>query len=191
MANSRRGFTVAELLVSFTLMSVILTALFSVIVRTQRDFTTQRQELLDQENLRVADLFIRSVLRTSGVDPEATGQALIDPDPHNTNQWDNLRVKSDFNPTDASFDDLLEDVHVRVLNDTLFVRLRASDNYEPYASPVRSLRFHWYDTDGTEITDEAVVNTANRVRFVLTAPPHPVTGGTLRREQWVFLRNRR
>ena len=191
MSGSRRGFTVVELLVSFTLMSVIMTALFSVIVRTQRDFTTQRQELLDQENLRVADLFIRSVLRTSGADPQRTNQALIDPDPHDTNQWDNLRVKSDFNPPNASFDDLLEDVHVRVQNDTLFVRLSASENYEPYAAPVRSLRFHWYDINGTEITDEAAVDSANRVRFVLNAPPNPVTGNTLRREQWVFLRNRR
>jgi prepilin-type N-terminal cleavage/methylation domain-containing protein len=189
--RSRRGFSLVEAIISLTLLGVILTSVFGVIVQTQKDYTRQRENLRSQDNLRVADVFIRTVMRSALADPRGTGQTLLDADPRNTNGWDNIRVKSDFNPADGDFSDPLEDVQMYVQSDSLLVRLQAGAAFEVYAYPVRSLKFEYYRWNGAAITNEADIGYARRIRYKLVAPPNPVARDTMQRSTWVYLRNRR
>jgi prepilin-type N-terminal cleavage/methylation domain-containing protein len=188
---SRRGFSLVETLISITLLGVVLTSVFGVVVQSQKDYTRQRENLRGQDNLRVADVFIRTVLRSALADPRGTGQTVLDSDPRNTNAWDNIRVKSDFNPADGDFDDQLEDLQMHVSGDSLLVRLQAGTEFEVYAYPVRSLKFEYYHGNGTQITTEANVSLARRIKYTLVALPNPVSRDTLKRATWVYLRNRR
>jgi prepilin-type N-terminal cleavage/methylation domain-containing protein len=199
----RSGFSLVELIVSLTLLSVVLSAVTAVTVRTQRDFTRQRDLIHAQENLRTADMLIRTVLRSALADPtnSSTVRAglLLHPDPFNTGGWrSSIRVTSDFNKPDGVLTGELEDVSIRVLSDTLLVRLRSSGPELAYLHPVRSLHFTYFDQNGDSITTQAGVVTnatgqtaVRRVRYVVTAPARGAAGDSIRRETWVYLRNMR
>jgi prepilin-type N-terminal cleavage/methylation domain-containing protein len=189
--KSRTGFSLVETLISLALLGVVVTSVFGLVVQSQQDYTRQRENMRGQDNLRVADVFIRTVLRSALADPRGTGETLLDPDPRNTNAWNNIRVKSDFNPADGDFDDQLEDLQLHVSGDSLLVRLQAGTAFEVYAYPVRSLKFQYYRANGTEITAEADASLARLVKYTLLALPNPVSMDTLKRTTWVYLRNRR
>ena len=60
--RSRAGFSLVEVLLSLTVLGVVLTSVFSVMLQTQRDYTRQREGIRSQDNLRMADVLIRTVL---------------------------------------------------------------------------------------------------------------------------------
>jgi prepilin-type N-terminal cleavage/methylation domain-containing protein len=186
----RRGFSLVEMLLSLAVLGVILTAVFSVLAQTQQDYTHQREHIRSQDNLRMADAIIRTVLRSALADPRPTKQTLLDPDPGNTNRWDNIRVKADFNPADGDFLDPLEDVQMRVVADSLMVRLQQGGAFTVYAYPVSALNFEYYRSNGTQITTETDVAYARRIKYTVTSP-NPAARDTVRRTTWVYLRNRR
>jgi prepilin-type N-terminal cleavage/methylation domain-containing protein len=201
--RSRAGFSLVELLVSLALLGVIMAAVTGLVVRTQRDFTRQRDVINAQENLRVADMFIRTVLRSGLADPtnSSTVRAglVLNPDPFTTGDWRrSIRVTSNFNNPDGVLTGDLEDVSIRLNGDTLKVRLRAGGPELPFVHPVRSLHFTYYNENGDSITTQAgvVTNAAGqtpvrRIRYVLTAPARGAAGDSIRRETWVYLRNMR
>ena len=176
--RSRAGFTLVELLISLTMLTVVLTALTGVVLSLQRGYVAQRERARAQESLRTARMMIATILR---------GAAQLDPDPLNHGVFDNLRVVSDFNPVDGDADDPLEDVQVWVDQDTLFVRWEATGAPQALAFPVTSLSFEYYANDGTQFTTASQVVGATRVRFILEAP----RAGTQERIEswWIYLRN--
>jgi prepilin-type N-terminal cleavage/methylation domain-containing protein len=188
--RSRSGFSLVEIIITLTVLAVILTAVFGLMIQTQKDYTRQREDIRGQDNLRAADVFIRTVLRSALADPRGTRVTLLDPDPGNTNGWDNIRVKSDYNPPDGDFLDPLEDVQMHVVADSLIVRLQAGAEFDVYAYPVRRLNFEYYQWSGAQITTEAEVAIARRIKYTL-ASPNPAARDTVRRTTWVYLRNRR
>ena len=188
--KARSGFSLIEAITSLTVLGVILSAVFAVMIQTQKDYTRQREDIRRQDNLRAADVFIRTVLRSALADPRGTRLTLLDPDPRTTDRWDNLRVKSDFNPPDGDFLDPLEDVQMHVVADSLMVRLQAGAAFAVYAHPVHSLNFEYYAMNGTQITTESDVTRARRIKYTL-ASPNPAARDTVRRTTWVYLRNRR
>jgi len=60
--RSRAGFSLVEVLLSLTVLGVVLTSVFSVMLQTQRDYTRQREGIRSQDNLRMADVLSRTVL---------------------------------------------------------------------------------------------------------------------------------
>ena len=188
--RSRGGFSLVEVLLSLTVFGVVATSVFGLMVQTQKDYTRQRQNIRSQDNLRLADVLIRTVLRSALADPRATKQTLLDSDPRNTNQWDNIRVKADFNPADGDFLDPLEDVQLHVVADSLMVRLQAGGAFAVYAYPIGTLRFEYYRSNNTLITTEADVAYARRIKYTVTAP-NLAAADTMQRTTWVYLRNRR
>ena len=188
--RSRCGFSLVEVLLSLAVLGVILTSVFSVTVQTQKDYTRQREDIRSQDNLRMTDAFIRTVLRSALADPHLTRQTLLDPDPRNTNRWDNVRVKADFNPADGDFLDPLEDVQLHVVADSLMVRLQAGGAFTVYTYPVRTLNFEYYRSNNSRITTEPDVAYARRIKYTVSSP-NPATRNLVQRTTWVYLRNRR
>ena len=185
------GFTLQELIVSITLLGIIMGALMSVVVSTQRGYVSQLERVRAQESLRAAQMTLITILRSAGADPVLSGFAQLDPDPDGNGEFDDLRVVTDFNPPDGDVTDILEDVRVWLANDTLWVRWLASGSNQPLVSPVSTLEFEYYANDGTKYTSAAQVVGATRARFIIEAPRDPRTGTVERIESWwVHLRNR-
>jgi prepilin-type N-terminal cleavage/methylation domain-containing protein len=189
--NTRRrsGFTLIESLIALGLLAVVGTALTSLVLGTQRDYIRQRERVQAEQTIRAVEALLTRVLRTARVDPRRLNIGRLDADPLATGAFDNLRVRSDFNPVDGDVADPLEDVLLQVRNDTLLVRWQAGGVMEPAAYPVRSLRFFYQATDGTALVSAATAAAAKRVRIVVTVPGLEDPSLLRRRETWVYLRN--
>lgn len=197
--RSRWGFTLVEVMISLTMLAIIMGGVVSTMTSMQRGYIRQREVARSEDALRVAELTITRILQTAGSNSlnMASGAAnspRIDPF---TAPFDSLRVVADFNPVDGTTDDLLEDMLVYVLSDTLFVRWQFGGAPAPVAFPVRSLLFQ-YDSAGTILTAPTgaitapgvIPRAATRVRVTLEAPRHNRTNLLSRRDTWVYLRNR-
>ncbi len=189
--RSEAGFTLVELIVVITLLSVVLGALMGVMLSIQRTYVSLRETARAQESIRTAHFVLGTIFRTAGADPQNTGLTLLDPDPQSHGTFDNVRVVSDFNPADGDVADPLEDVSVWIDADTLFVRWQAGGADQPLAFPFIELRFEYYQTDGTPVTIASQVAGATRIKFTLEAPRGPRSSAVERIESWVYLRNRR
>ncbi len=183
------GFTIIELIVSMSLLSVVLAGFFGAILTTQRMYTVQLAIARAEESLRAAEFAIATVLRTAKADPSGTGATLLDPDPLAHGVFDNLRVVSDFN-ADQDVLDLLEDVLVWVESDTLFIRWEAAGEGQAMAYPVNRIRFRYFANNGNEMVSAAnVAAGARRVEVSMVAPRDPRSQAFERSVSWVYLRN--
>ena len=192
-ARHRRGFTLVEVMISLTLLAIIMGGVVSTMVSMQRGYVRQREVARSEDALRVAEMTITRILQTAAsnplnIAPTAANPPRIEPF---TAPFDTLRVVADFNPVDGDVNDLLEDMMVYALNDTLFVRWQNGSAPAPVAFPVRTVLFQ-YDSAGTVTADPVVIRrAATRVRVTLEAPRHSRTNLLARRDTWVYLRNRR
>ena len=186
----RAGFTLIELMISLTMLAIVIGGLTTSMVTMQRGYTRQRETARSEDALRNAEVVLSSIFRYAGANPRnitGAGAPRIDP---LTPPFDTVRVVADFNPADADVADLLEDVQVYALNDTLFVRWQAGAAAAPVAWPVRSLAFQ-YDSSGTILaTNVDAARAAKRVRITLQAPKHARTDQLATRISWIYLRNR-
>ncbi|HEX6307315.1 MAG TPA: type II secretion system protein [Longimicrobiales bacterium] len=189
--KSRGGFSLVEMVISLGLSSLVIAVFYGTVANLQRDYRGQRDTRMAEEALRTAEQVLRTVLQGAGADPKFTGLGVLHPDPLNTGSFDNLHVKSDINPPDGDFDDMLEDVRVRVQADSLMVQWNSTGSYQALVYPVRAIRFEYFDAAGTPITTVAGTATATSVRFTISAPESPVSNVLRRRQAWVFLQNRR
>ena len=191
--RKRRGFTLVEVMIALTMLSIIMTGVVSVMVRMQRGYIRQREVARSEDALRVAELTITRILQTAGSNslnilPTAANPPRIDP---LSAPFDTLHVVADFNPVDGDVNDLLEDMMVYALNDTLFVRWQNGGAASAVAFPVRSVVFQ-YDSAGTVLNVPATISrAATRVRVTLQAPKSNSTNLLSTRVTWVYLRNRR
>jgi prepilin-type N-terminal cleavage/methylation domain-containing protein len=191
--RSRSGFTLVEVMISMVMLAAIMGGVVSVMVSMQRGYIRQREVARSEDALRVAELTITRILQTAGSNPlnilpTAANPPRIDP---LTAPFDTLRVVADFNPVDGDVLDLLEDMQVYALNDTLFVRWQNGGAAAAVAFPVRTLLFQ-YDSAGTILNDPVIIRrAATRVRITLQAPRENRNNILARRDTWVYLRNRR
>jgi prepilin-type N-terminal cleavage/methylation domain-containing protein len=193
VTRSRSGFTLVEVMISMIMLSAIMAGVVSVMMSMQRGYIRQREVARSEDALRVAELTITRILQSAGSNPlnMAAGQANSPRIEPFAAPFDSLQVVADFNPVNALTTDLLENMLVYVLNDTLFVRWQQGGAEAPVAFPVRSLLFQ-YDSAGTILNDPVIIRrAATRVRVTLQAPRDRRTNNLARRDTWVYLRNRR
>jgi prepilin-type N-terminal cleavage/methylation domain-containing protein len=189
--RNRAGFTIIELIVSLVIFAIIMGSLISVVLTVQRRYVDQRERVRAQESLRVAQMTIAPLLRAAGADPKESKLTLVNVDPDNNGTFDDLRVVSDFNPIDGDVTDDLEDVHVWVATDTLWIRWKAGAGKQALAWPIKSLKFEYYANNGKMYTDAAQTVGATRARFIIESPRDARTKQLERTEAWwVNLRNR-
>ena len=189
--EARRGSTMVEMIVSLSLGSVVLAVVFGSVIIMQRQHRTLRERQTGEDAMRVAELVLRMVVQGAGADPMASGQAGLDPVALTGGKGSEIRVKSDFNPADADVGDLLEDVSIKVLADSLMVRWNATGSWQTLVYPVRSITFEYFDETLAPVTAAAAVATAIAVRFTIAAPEHPKSQVVRSRQTWVYLQNRR
>lgn len=183
------GFSIVELIVAMVLLGVILAALFGTITQTQERYVEQRASTRSHETLGMAEQTLVRLFRSARSDPKEVKLSGINPNPLNHGTFDNVAIRSDFNPPDGDVDDPMEDVQLSVASDTLFVRWQKNTASTALAYPVRSLLFEYYSTGGTLMTSTAdIVAGAARVKFTITVPDKP--GAPLvKRTTWVSIRN--
>ena len=188
--QSQAGFTLIELMISLTMLAIVLGALTTSMVSMQRGYTRQRETARSEDALRNAEVVLSSILRYAGANPlnlGGGGAPRIDP---YAPPFDTLRVVADFNPANGDVTNLLEDVLVYAVNDTLYVRWQAGAAEAPVAWPVRTVAFQ-YDSSGTILaTNVDAARAAKRVRITLQAPKHSRTNQLATRVSWIYLRNR-
>lgn len=192
MHTSRRrrsGVTLIEMLVTLSLLSVIMAGVTGMVTRTQRDYTRQREAIRLQENMRNAEMTIARLLRTAAVDPLDLSIGSLDVDPLARGAFDNVRVRSDFNPVDGDVLDPLEDALVYTSHDTLYVRWQAGAVPQPIAYPVRSLLFEYFAADDSPVTTQAQIGSAVKAKYTITAPVKPDDTQLKARIAWVHFRN--
>jgi prepilin-type N-terminal cleavage/methylation domain-containing protein len=190
MCLGRSGFTLIEMMISIVLLSVILGSLFGLVIRAQRDYVRQRDVDRAQEAMRSAELAITTALRNAKADPYVTGSSLIDPTPSGGTTYDAVRIKSDYNPSDGDFNDMLEDVQFSIASDTLQVRWEAGGSLQAFTFPIDSLKFEYFDSAGTTLTTDSLVDAnSTGVRVTIVADKGPRSGTLHRRQTWVYMRN--
>ncbi len=193
VTRSRSGFTLVEVMISMIMLATIMGGVVSVMMSMQRGYIRQREVARSEDALRVAELTITRMLQSAGSNPlnmlaGAANSPRVEP---LDAPFDTLQVLADFNPVDGQTDDLLENMLVYALNDTLFARWQQGGAVAPVAFPVRSLLVQ-YDSAGTILVDPVIIRrAATRVRITLEAPRDRRTGNLARRDTWVYLRNRR
>ena len=185
---NRAGFTLAELLVSMTLLSVVMGSVVSVITQVQRDYARQRTRDGAMTTVRSAELLLGRVFRTAGADPNKVGITGITAQPNGAGS---VRIRADFNPADGDTNDDLEDVTVDLSGSDMRVKWLGTGSPFTLVSPVSALTFEYYRRDGTQLTNLAHADSAKRVRIVITAPMIDRHGNTTthRSESWAFVRN--
>src|SRR5918994_2971526 len=184
--RTRWGFTLVEVMISLTMLAIIMGGVVSTMTSMQRGYIRQREVARSEDALRVAELTITGILQTAASNPLNIPATAATPPRINpyAAPFDTLQVVADFNPVDADVNDLLEDMLVYALNDTLFVRWQSGGAVSPVALPVRTLLFQ-YDSAGTVLTDPIVIRrAATRVRITLEAPRHNRTNLLSRRDTW-------
>jgi prepilin-type N-terminal cleavage/methylation domain-containing protein len=187
----RAGFSIMEVMVAMAMFTIVMAALMSVVIGLQRRYVDQRERVRAQESLRVAQMTLGPLLRAAGADPKGSGLTLVNVDPDNDGIFDDLNVRTDFNPIDGDVADPLEDVSVWAANDTLWIRWQTGASPQPLAFPVRSLLFEYYGNNGAKILPAIETVGATRARFILESPRDIRTGQLERIESWwVNMRNR-
>ena len=73
--NNRSGFTLVELLISMTLVSLVMTAVYSTYRSQQQTYVVQNQMAAMQQNARAAMFYMGRELRMAGCNP--TGKAVV------------------------------------------------------------------------------------------------------------------
>lgn len=182
------GFSILELIVAMVLLGVIMAALFGTITRTQQRYVEQRASTRAHETLGLVEQTLMRLFRSARSDPKEVKLSGITVNPLNHVNWDNVAIRSDFNPPDGDVDDLMEDVQLSVASDTLFVRWQKNGATTAMAYPVRSMLFQYYSTSGVLLTAVADIVGAARVKFTISVPGKP--GAPLvTRTTWVSIRN--
>jgi prepilin-type N-terminal cleavage/methylation domain-containing protein len=189
----RAGFTILELMVSLVVLAAVVGASTMTLLTVQREYTEQRGTTEARETIRAVEVVLQRAFRTARVNPRGIPAAnvamVVNPLGRTGTSWNNVDLRGDFNPVDATLNGDWEDVRVELTSDTVYVRYRKGGIKEPVAYPVSQLRFQFYSLDGTEITDATNAGTlARRVRVTMTAPV-PKASATLQRDLWIYLRN--
>ncbi|HEX6057567.1 MAG TPA: type II secretion system protein, partial [Gemmatimonadaceae bacterium] len=168
--HARPAFTLIEVLISIVLLGIISTALFGTVLRVQRGYTEQRKIVAARETLRSVEMLVTRVLKNGRANPYSNGVGVIDANPLSQATSNNVRVRSDYNPADGTVAGNLEDVQIRLSNDTLYVRWKAGGADQPFAYPVSDILFEYFKTDGTQVTSSVLASDVTRARVTITVP---------------------
>ncbi len=147
------GFSTLGMIVAITLLGLLLAPMLGTIVSAQRGFVSSRDRARAAGSVRYAHLALTRFMRLAGSSPVGLPLPGIDPDPDGDGVFNDVRLRSDYNPADGDVDDPGEDLVFFLRADTMYVRSGVDGEDEPYLIGVDSLAFEYYDRDGALIVD--------------------------------------
>lgn len=113
--NNRSGFTLVELLISLTLASLVMTAVYSTYLSQQKTYIVENQKAGMRHNIRAALYYMERELRMAGCDPTGNAGAGVVVANANTIQFtsDITGGESDGkdNDSDGTIDEAAEDIY--------------------------------------------------------------------------------
>ncbi len=113
--NNRSGFTLVELLISLTLVSLVMTAVYSTYRSQQKTYIVENQMAGMRQNIRAALYYMERELRMAGCDPTGNAGAGVVIAQANTIQFtmDITGGESDLkdNDSDGTIDEEAEDIY--------------------------------------------------------------------------------
>ncbi|MFQ5766851.1 MAG: PilW family protein [Acidobacteriota bacterium] len=125
-----RGFSLLELLVSMTVISLGMSIVAGLIIQNSRINKSTQMKAEVQSNARNSLSLISQALRTAGWDPLNTGFSAVATDPDLTDDVSTLEVFADLNG-DGDIDDLGESVLIRHVGDQIEWR-RSNSGTQPF-----------------------------------------------------------
>lgn len=155
VAGRRAGFSTIGMIVAFVLLGLLLAPMLGTILSAQRGFVASRDRARAAGSVRYAHLALTRFMRLAGSSPIGLPLPGIDPDPDGNGFFDDVRLRSDYNPPDGDLDDPGEDLTFFLRADTMFVKSGNDGNEEPFLIGVDSLAFEYFDRDGSLIADPA------------------------------------
>lgn len=159
MRSPAAGFSTIGMIVAIMLLGLMLAPMLGTIVSAQRGFVASRDRARAAGSVRYAHLSLTRFMRLAGSSPLGLPLPGIDPDPDGDGVFNDVRLRSDYNPPDGDIDDPGEDLTFFLRADTMYVKLGAGDTEEPYLIGVDSLAFEYFDRDGVLIVDPSRVPT--------------------------------
>ncbi|UCC48438.1 MAG: hypothetical protein JSV41_13410 [Gemmatimonadota bacterium] len=141
------------MIVALMLLGVLLAPLLGTVLSAQHGFVASRERTRAAGSVRYAHLSLTRFMRLAGSSPLGVPVDGIDPDPDGNGDFDDIRLRADYNPADGDTDDPGEDLVFYLRGDTMFVRPGTGGTEEPYLIGVDSLAFEYFDRDGDPITD--------------------------------------
>jgi len=176
------GFTLVEMLVSLTLLSMVFGGIAALMIQNSQINRTEQMSAEVQSNARNCLSMIVQVLRTAGWDPKNAGFAAVGLDPSPTNSTNYIEVFADLNE-DGDTNDANEDVTIRWATDKIEWRT-TSDTTQPYVTLADSIS-NDADGDGAPetmfVADSMSNPTRITVRITARSPvPDPRSGQYIR-----------
>ncbi len=156
-----RGFSLIEVLVSMVILSIMLGVVGEIILRVQRNYLSQQQQIDAQNNARMAlDTLVR-LIRVAGNDPQRLGLQPIDPDPDGDGQVNSIRLRADWNPGDGDLLDPYEDVAFSTPvppndNKLLLIQEGAAAPVD-FLDSIDTLTFRYFDRNNIPIADAVAI----------------------------------
>jgi hypothetical protein len=145
------------MIVSLMLLGVLMSPMLGTILASQRGFVESREKARAAGSVRYAHLALTRFMRLAGSSPVGLPLPGIDPDPDGDGIYNDVRLRSDYNPPDGDTDDAGEDLIFFLRADTMMVKAGDGGTEEPYLIGVDSLAFEYFDRDGVAITDPDLV----------------------------------
>jgi prepilin-type N-terminal cleavage/methylation domain-containing protein len=161
------GFSLLELIISISLLSMLLAAVFDAVWRVEKGYAHEKRVSAMQGNQRYAMEMITRALRNAGNNPEGIALDKVNLDPDGNGQKDSIRIQSDCNPPDGDIADSEEDVLFRVSSNSLLYRDGPPGSTETsIAANVQSISFAAFDDQGNPTTS---VDLMSAIVITLTA----------------------
>lgn len=151
----RAGFSTIGMIVAFILLGLLMAPMLGTILSAQHGFVESRDRARAAGSVRYAHLALTRFMRLAGSSPLGLPLPGIDPDPDGNGVFDDVRLRSDYNPPDGDIDDPGEDLTFFLRVDTMFVKSGDDGDEEPFLIGVDSLAFQYFDHEGLLITDPA------------------------------------
>jgi hypothetical protein len=158
VAGRRAGFSTIGMIVAFVLLGLLMAPMLGTILSAQRGFVESRDRARAAGSVRYAHLALTRFMRLAGSSPIGLPLPGIDPDPDGNGIFDDVRLRSDYNPPDGDIDDPGEDLTFFLRVDTMFVKSGDDGEEEPFLIGVDSLAFEYFDREGLLLTDPARIS---------------------------------
>jgi prepilin-type N-terminal cleavage/methylation domain-containing protein len=165
---SQNGFSLIELLISMVIVSIILGILSSIIWGVNKSYAVHRPRMESVSDANAALDIMARLIRMAGNNPNAiAGLQGIDPGTAVSGQYNTIRIRSDWHgnttsgPPDGDTNDSFEDITFTVVSGQLLKQENPADTAPvEFLDNVDSIRFTYFDTNNTPITDPVANNSA-------------------------------